>query len=134
MPTPASPFDSVPYVLAQHRDVPGAPTFSVRALRHVQRAKLEDLSGYDQAADEIKPNTGTRTLETVRAGLEGWEGLTVGGKAVPFEAAPGLVTVLGHRQTVVRESALQMLPWPWLEELASEIVRLSSLTILEGKG
>jgi len=137
MPVPASPDDvstSDGYVLPNHRGDPTAPRFTLRCLRHVQRAKLEDLSGYDQATAEIRPNTGTRTLETVRAGLVGWEGVTRAGAPVPCELTRELVTVLGHRQNVVRENVLQVLPWEWLEELAREILRLSTLTVDEGKG
>lgn len=134
MPVPFSTNDPVPYVLERDRETPGAPVWQLRPLMHVQRAKLEDLSGYDNATAEIKPNTGTRTLETVRAGLVGWEGFSAGGKSIAFETASGLVSVLGYRQNVVRDTVLQLVPWAWLEELASEIVRLSSLTIAEGKG
>ncbi len=117
------------FVLPAERELPeGQQTkFFLRTLTTRERLAL-DRSRIDSSGDRFI-DFGDRCLETLRAGLTGWDNLVdANGAAVPYEQTGAELDVCGVRRRCISDASLNRLPGDVVTEVLREINRLTELT------
>lgn len=121
-----------PYVLRRDRALPGdqRTTFMLRSLTVEERAALMDAaSAFDQQDHTIRIPAGTQALQTVRAGLVGWQNLKSDvGADVAFATDPERAVLGSHKVTPPTDTCLERLPFDVVLELANAIREGSQLS------